>query len=89
MKFVLVNDKAPYVPSRCAHCRTSITAGYLRDLSSRLRYCGYGCYLARKIETAPIVWRTGAGIDGLPFRGLRGLEGLQGSLLAMMGYCPS
>jgi hypothetical protein len=70
MKFVLVNDKAPRLSSRCAHCHTSIEVRYLRDMSSRLPYCGYACYLARKIEAVPLVWRTGAGIDGLPIRGL-------------------
>lgn len=73
MNFVLVNDKELPLPSRCAHCHTSIAVCYLRDLSSRIPYCGYACYVARKIEkleTAPVVWSCGAGIDALPIRGL-------------------
>lgn len=70
MKFVLVNDKAPRLPSMCAHCRTSIGTRYLRDLSSKRPYCGYACYLVRKTESVPVVWRFGAGIDGLPIRPL-------------------
>ncbi len=70
MKFVLVNDKAPRHPSRCGHCHALIGARYLRDLSSKFPYCGYTCYLARKIEAAPVVWYNGSGIDGLPMLGL-------------------
>jgi len=70
MRFVLVNDKAPRLPSKCAHCRTPIGARYLRDLSSKLPYCGYACYLVRKTEAVPVVWRFSAGIDGLPIQPL-------------------
>ncbi len=70
MKFVLVNDKRPRLPSRCAHCHALIGARYLRDLSGKLPYCGYACYLARKPEPVPVVLRFGAGIDGLPIRHL-------------------
>lgn len=70
MKFVLVNDKASHLPSTCTHCHMSIGTRYLRDLSSRLSYCDYACYLARKSDNTPIVWRIGAGIDTLPIRGL-------------------
>jgi len=73
MRFVWVNDRAPGPPSTCAHCRTSVTTGYLRELSSQLPYCDHACYLGRRNETAPMVWRTGAGIDGLPILGLPGL----------------
>jgi len=88
MRFVWVNDRAPGPPSTCAHCRTSVTTGYLRELSSQLPYCDHACYLGRRNETAPMVWRTGAGIDGLPIRGLPGLGNCQGTLLGIMGYSP-
>jgi hypothetical protein len=52
MKFVLVNDAPPRGSSTCRHCSNAIQAGYLRDLASKLPYCDYRCYRARK--TKPI-----------------------------------
>jgi hypothetical protein len=86
MKFVLVNDRAPRAPSTCAHCGTPLTMGYLRDLSSQLSYCDHRCYLGRKTTTTPMIFRAGAGVDGLPIRGLPGVSNFQGTLLGMMGY---
>jgi hypothetical protein len=33
-----------------------------------------------------MVFRVGAGVDGLPIRGLPGVSNFQGTLLGMMGY---
>ena len=68
MKFVLVNDGAPRAPSTCAHYSTSIGTSYLRDLSSKLPYCDYECYLRHKL--VPMMPLAGAGIDGLPMMDL-------------------
>jgi hypothetical protein len=63
MKFVLVNDRAPRAPSRCAYCSRSIGMGYLRDHRSKMPYCDYACY---REEIIPVVSLAGAGIDSLP-----------------------
>ncbi len=52
MKFVLVNDRAPRAPSRCAYRSSSIGIGYLRKLPSKMRYCDYACYRG---EIVPVV----------------------------------
>jgi hypothetical protein len=44
MKFVLVNDMAPYSCSVCAACSAPLEQGYLHDLSTAKRYCGVECY---------------------------------------------
>ena len=59
MKFVLVNDRPPRVPSICACCSQSVASSYLRDLSSKKLYCNHNCYLATVV---PFV---GSSIDGL------------------------
>jgi hypothetical protein len=43
MKFVLVNDMAPYRPTVCAACSRPLKLGYLHDLSTSKRYCGIEC----------------------------------------------
>ena len=45
MKFVLVNGRSPRLESFCALCCEPIGESYLRELSSRLSYCSYACYL--------------------------------------------
>jgi hypothetical protein len=44
MKFVLVNDMAPYSPCACVACARPLELGYLHDLSTSKRYCGIECY---------------------------------------------
>jgi hypothetical protein len=44
MKFVLVNDRAPFRKNLCAFCAVPIgNGGYLRDMRTRLCYCGVEC----------------------------------------------
>jgi hypothetical protein len=45
MKFVLVNGRGPRRESFCALCCGPIGQGYLRELTTRLSYCNYNCYL--------------------------------------------
>jgi hypothetical protein len=45
MKFVLVNGRRPRPESSCALCCEPIGESYLRELSTRLSYCSYACYL--------------------------------------------
>jgi len=45
MKFVLVNARRPRPESSCALCCEPIGESYLRELSTRLSYCSYACYL--------------------------------------------
>jgi hypothetical protein len=45
MKFVLVNDRTPFRKNLCVFCAIPIgEGGYLRDMRTRLCYCGAECY---------------------------------------------
>jgi hypothetical protein len=45
MKFVLVNGRTPFRQSFCVLCCEPIgEGGYLRDIRTRLCYCGAACY---------------------------------------------
>ena len=51
MKFVLVNGRTPRPESFCALCCEPIGESYLRELTTRLSYCSYECYLGHcKLE---------------------------------------
>lgn len=45
MQFVLVNGRSPRPESSCALCCEPIGESYLRELTTRLPYCNYECYL--------------------------------------------
>jgi hypothetical protein len=75
MTFLFVSDRAPRVPSACAHCSTSIRISYLRDLPSKRLYCDYACYLRAVVPIA------GAGLDGLPRLGLQWAGDFQRAIL--------
>ena len=45
MQFVLVNGRSPRPESSCALCCETIGESYLRELTTRLPYCNYECYL--------------------------------------------
>jgi hypothetical protein len=45
MKFVLVNGRSPTPQSFCALCCEPIGESSLRELTTRLSYCDYKCYL--------------------------------------------
>lgn len=47
MQFVLVNGRSPRPVSFCALCCEPIGESYLRELTTRLSYCNYECYLGR------------------------------------------
>jgi hypothetical protein len=56
MKFVLVNGRTPCPQSFCAFCCGSIGETYLRELTPRLSYCDYRCYVGhRKIATPALL----------------------------------
>lgn len=44
MKFVLVNGRTPFRAAPCVLCCEAIGESYLRDVKTRLCYCGAGCY---------------------------------------------
>jgi hypothetical protein len=44
VKFVLVNGRTPSRQSACMLCCEKIGEGYLRDMRTRLCYCGAECY---------------------------------------------
>lgn len=43
MRYILVTDRTPRTNRYCALCCCSLD-GYLRELSTRIKYCGLGCY---------------------------------------------
>jgi hypothetical protein len=45
MKFVLVNGRTPTPRSFCALCCEPIGERYLREIATRLSYCGPKCYI--------------------------------------------
>jgi hypothetical protein len=47
MKFVLVKGRTPRPESFCALCCEPIGESYLRELTTRLSYCNYDCYLGQ------------------------------------------
>jgi hypothetical protein len=47
MKFVLVNGRTPRQQTFCALCRASIGESYLREIATRVSYCGHSCYVDR------------------------------------------
>lgn len=48
MKFVLVNGRTPVRQNLCVLCREPIgESGYLRDIQTRLCYCGAACYAVK------------------------------------------
>jgi len=44
MTFVVVSDRRPKTPSRCALCCEKIEGGYVRERGTRLLYCDHTCY---------------------------------------------
>jgi hypothetical protein len=51
MKFVLVNDRTPYLQSFRALCCEPIAGTDLREIATRLPYCDHRCYFGyRKLE---------------------------------------
>jgi hypothetical protein len=44
MKFVLVNNRQPREDAYCALCCEKVEETYVREIQTRLIYCGYGCY---------------------------------------------
>ena len=45
MNFVVVNGRTPFRKSFCVHCSNPLGEdGYLRDIRTRLYYCGLACY---------------------------------------------
>jgi hypothetical protein len=53
MKFVLVNGRTPRPQSFCNLCCEPIGETYLREIATRLCYCGHKCYLDRCKLCAP------------------------------------
>jgi hypothetical protein len=45
MQFVLVNGRSPRPQSFCTLCCEPIQQGYVREIATRLSYCGLNCYV--------------------------------------------
>ncbi len=57
-KFVLVNGRTPFQAKFCELCCAPISeSGYLRDIRTRLCYCGAECY-ALKSGTAVMLFEN-------------------------------
>jgi hypothetical protein len=48
MKFILVNGRNPRRESLCSLCCEPIGESYLRELTTRLSFCNYDCYLGHR-----------------------------------------
>jgi hypothetical protein len=44
LRFILVNGRTPSTRSFCMLCYEPIGMSYLREVGTRLPYCGPGCY---------------------------------------------
>ena len=61
MKFVLVNGRRPHPETCCALCCEPIGESYLRELTTRLSYCSYECYLGHsKLAVSALTERARA-----------------------------
>jgi hypothetical protein len=54
MRFVLVNGRTPCAPSFCVLCCEPIGMSYLREIGTRLPYCGPRCYADHCKSAVPI-----------------------------------
>jgi len=52
MQFVLVNDRSPLPQSFCTLCCEPIQEGYVREIATRLSYCGHKCYFDHSFSAA-------------------------------------
>lgn len=56
MKFVLVNGMRPFRQSFCGLCCEPIgEGGYLREIRTRLCYCGAKCYALKSDQAVPLL----------------------------------
>jgi hypothetical protein len=55
MRCIIVNGASLKTDAVCARCHGKIGATYIRNIATRTRYCGYGCYSSAVNE--PIVIR--------------------------------
>jgi hypothetical protein len=44
MRCVVVNGARLKAPASCAHCGKQVSAGYVREISTRIVYCDFRCY---------------------------------------------
>lgn len=44
MRYILVVGRVPKVNNFCACCQSTLDHGYLRELDTRIKYCGVDCY---------------------------------------------
>jgi len=54
MKFILVNGRNPRRESLCSLCCEPIGESYLRELTTRLSFCNYDCYLGHCKPAFPV-----------------------------------
>jgi hypothetical protein len=52
MQFVLVNGRSPRPQSFCTFCCEPIQEGYVREIATRLAYCGLKCYADHCLRAA-------------------------------------
>lgn len=44
MRFIVVNDRAPFKVKHCICCSTELANGYLREFQTGLFYCPVWCF---------------------------------------------
>ena len=45
MRYAIINERVPKDSTHCTICPALFTTGYVRDLSTSLRYCGVDCLM--------------------------------------------
>lgn len=48
MKFILINGRTPHGVSFCTLCCEPIGETYLREITTKLSYCDYACYVGHR-----------------------------------------
>ena len=87
MKFILVNHRTPSRPSTCIECLRPLDAGYLRDVSTRRRYCDHNCYLRYEAKSLFMPWLAATHADHEPGTNYPAQLGMIASLAIALYWC--
>jgi hypothetical protein len=87
MKFILVNHRTPSRPSTCIECSRPLDAGYLRDVSTRRRYCDHNCYLRHEAKSLFMPWLGVTHADHEPGSNYPAQLGMIASVAIALYWC--
>ena len=66
MQFVLVNGRSPRPQAFCTVCCEPIREGYVREIATRLSYCGHKCYFDHCLSAVARLRKSREGIMSRP-----------------------